>query len=92
MSSYFNLDKYGTNPGRHLLQTNLVRSLWGGLTATLVFLLLKATSAVKKYFLQTPGQLLFHLEMYQIVEEISLVLPKKCKLQTLFNRTLRGGK
>ena len=56
MSSYFNLDKYGTNPGRHLLQTNLVRSLWGGLTATLVFLLLKATSALKKYILQTPGQ------------------------------------
>ena len=83
--SYFNLDKYGTNPGRHLLQTNLVRSLWGGLTATLVFLLLKATSAVKKYILQTPGQLLFHLEMYQIVEEISLILPNKCELQTLIS-------
>ena len=88
--SYFNLDKYGTNPGRHLLQTNLVRSLWGGLTATLVFLLLKATNAVKKYILQTPGQLLFHLDMYQIVGEISLVLPNKCKLQTLINRTLQS--
>ena len=85
MSSYFNLDKYGTNPGRHLLQTNLVRILWGGLTATLVFLLLKATNAVKKYILQTPGQLLFHLEMYQIVEEISLILPNKCELQTLIS-------
>ena len=83
MSSYFNLDKYGTNPGRHLLQTNLVRSLWGGLTATLVFLLLKATSAVKKYILQTPGQLLFHLEMYQIVGEISLVLPKQMQIANI---------
>ena len=83
MSSYFNLDKYGTNPGRHLLQTNLVRSLWGGLTATLVFLLLKATSAVKKYILQTPGQLLFYFEMYQIVGEISLVLPKKMQIANI---------
>ena len=83
MSSYFNIDKYGTNPGRHLLQTNLVRSLWGGLTATLVFLLLKATSAVKKYILQTPGQLPFHFEMYQIVGEISFVLSKKMQIANI---------
>ena len=60
-----------------------MRSLWGGLTATLVFLLLKATSAVKKYFLQTPGQLLFHFEMYQIVGEISFVLSKKMQIANI---------
>ena len=83
MSSYFNLDKYGTNPGRHLLQTNLVRSLWGGLTATLVFLLLKATSAVKKYILQTPGQLLFHLEMYQIVGQNKFSLATQMQIANI---------